>query len=273
MMGFGGIHVAAVCFFPCLVLGLVSPAAAHAQSEYPVCDVPLAVGEVPDSPFQAELVVDSWTIAPDGSRKPVSSPDAPPGIVARDSKGRVMVKSQTKITYSNSEAKGESPGWQETICDPVAGTVTSVSYSDVFHQGVEPSTGETALFPAGIGGTALVRPQVNVHTTVVFSWWHRIVNGRENLGPETFEGMSAYRFRLHPIQKERSVHDVVNSDELFVQLAQTTWGDDPGSENEKKITHIRRVEPPPTLFDIPEGVHIQIVHGKDQQPTAARSAD
>jgi hypothetical protein len=270
-----------------LVLGLAAIASAQAdpkpepqsQPEYPVCNIPLAVGEVPNSPFLAELVDDSWTNAPDGRKIPVDSPDPQPGVVARDSKGRVMVKLPSKIAYtksesdSNSEAKAESRGWSETICDPVAGTVTRMSYSDVFHRGEDPSTGESVLFPAGVAGNALVRPQVNFHTTVVFKYWHYVVKGREDLGPETFEGTPAYRFRSHPVQNGTSGHDTVNSDEIFVELAETRWGDEPGRENERKITHIRRGEPSATLFDIPVGVTAQDQRGQNQKRTTARQAD
>lgn len=235
--------------FPALVLGLASLASAQDQpqspSEYPVCRTPLIVGEVPNIPFLADLVDDSWTIGPNGSKTPISSPDAQPGVVARDGQGRVLVRSRTKITYSGSEAEGESPAWSETICDPVAGTVTSITYGDVFYHGVEPSTEKVVLIPAGIGGNASVRSQANLPTTAVFKYWHYNVKGRENLGPEIFDGMPAFRFRSHPIQEERSGHDTVNSDELFVELARTVWGEEPGRENEKKITRIRRVEPPP----------------------------
>jgi hypothetical protein len=247
-----------------LVLGLASLASAQSdpklepQSDYSVCQTPLAVGEVPNSPFLADQVDDSWTIAPEGGQTPVALPEAQAGVVARDRNGRVMFKSLTKIRYSNSGAEGESPAWSVTICDPVAATVTRITYGDVFYRGVEPSTEKIVPIPAGIAGNAVVRPQVNFHTTAVFKYWHYTVRGRDNLGPEIFEGLPAFRFRLHsPQQKERSIHDVVNSDELFVQLVQTTWGDEPGRENEKKITHLRRVDPPLALFDIPQGVHIQ----------------
>ncbi len=51
---------------------------------------------------------------------------------------------------------------------------------------------------------------------MVLAWWHNVVDGRNNLGPETFEGLPAYRYRLTRTRDERSVHDIVNSDQLFL---------------------------------------------------------
>jgi hypothetical protein len=38
----------------------------------------------------------------------------------------------------------------------------------------------------------------------VFAYWHRVVEGRDNLGPETFEGAPAYRYRLTRTRDEHS---------------------------------------------------------------------
>jgi hypothetical protein len=125
--------------------------------------------------------------------------------------------------------------------------------------------GPDAYISTGAEGTALVEVQKG-HTTVVFAWWHNVVDGRNNLGPETFEGSAAYRYRLTRTRDERSVHDVANSDQLSLQLAQTRWKTYPEIEDEIHLTDIHLTdihltdihlsEPPQALFDIPPALHV-----------------
>ena len=108
-----------------VALTLVVPSLGLAQTknEYPLCWVPLAVGEVPNIPFSARLL--PQTTHPVGADVKVSAPGTL-GLVARDSTGRVIVRVR-KIGADNEVESGWQV-WQETICDPAKGTLTSVQY-------------------------------------------------------------------------------------------------------------------------------------------------
>jgi len=231
-----------------VALTLVVPSLGLAQTknEYPLCWVPLAVGEVPNIPFSARLL--PQTTHPVGAGVKVSAPGML-GLVARDSTGRVIVRVR-KIGADNEVESGWQV-WQETICDPAKGTLTSVQYRTR-----QTSLESQMLIPSDAEGTGSTRPNIESHTTAVFSAWHNVVKGRDNLGPETFEGQSAFRYRLIETRNEHSMRDVVNSDELFTQLAQTNWIKYPDSESEIRLADIRRGEPSPALFYLPAEIRL-----------------
>lgn len=234
-------------FFAALTLIFSSSGLAQTKSHYPVCWVPLLIGEVPDLPFSARLV--PGTFHQVGAELKVSEPETL-GFVARDSKGRVMVRVR-KAAATSEEEMGGWQSWQETICDPTKETVTYVQYRT---KRTAPQS-ET-LIPSDAEGTGFTRINSDRRTTAIFVYWHNVVKGRDNLGPETFEGQSAFRYRLIETRDEKSIRDVVNSDELFAQLAQTTWDKYPKSENEVRLTEIHRGEPSPMLFYFPAGVRV-----------------
>jgi hypothetical protein len=154
--------------------------------------------------------------------------------------------------------KAESQ-WAETICDPIQGTVTTVTFHASGH--ISDLEGSPDNNAEGVGS---IRIQKNPHTTAVFRYWHNVVEGRDNLGPETFEGQAAYRFRLTKPREENSIRDVVNSDVLFSQVAQTTWKEYPTSEYDLHLTAIRPVEPFPGLFYLPQEWTITDFAGKSR---------
>ena len=176
----------------------------------------------------------------------------PAGLVVRDGSGRVMIASRIAITQKE---EGDTREWSETICDPTRGTVTTLNYRASTLNAVV-SDGPDAYIASGAEGTGWSREQKG-HTTVVFAWWHNVVNGRVNLGPDTFEGIPAYRYRLTR-NRDRSIRDVVNADQLFLQLAQTTWKTYPEVEDEIYLTDIQFGEPPEALFDLPPAVHVSV---------------
>jgi hypothetical protein len=233
------------------------PAQAQTKDEYPLCQsAHTSVGEVPDRPFTARVEEGLRRIRPDGnSVRANSGKDSPAGLVVRDGSGRVMIASRITTTQ---RAEGEMREWSETICDPAKGTITTLNYRAVgnsFGSNADVSDGTDAYIPSGAEGTGWSRVQ-NGHTTVVFAWWHNVVNGRDNLGPETFEGIPAYRYRLTRTRGERSIRDVVNSDQLFLQLAETRWKTYPEIEDEINLTDVHLGEPPQALLDLPSAVHV-----------------
>jgi hypothetical protein len=229
------------------------------KEQYPLCQSSsAAVGEVPDRPFTARVEEGLRRIQPDGNSVHAdSTPDSPAGLVVRDSSGRVMIASRIMTTQS---ADGNMREWSEVICDPVKGTVTNLKLRLLERSSEsDPDIPDSpdAYIPTDAEGTALVDLQKG-HTTVVFAWWHNVVDGRNNLGPEIFEGLPAYRYRLTRTRGERSGHDIVNSDQLFLQLAETRWKTYPEIEDEIRLTDIHLSEPPEALFHIPPAVHVTV---------------
>ena len=157
------------------------------------------------------------------------------------------------------KAEVDTREWSETICDPAKGTETTLNYH-ASGSNVVDSDGPDAYLPSGAEGTGWSREQKG-HTTVVFAWWHNVVKGRVNLGAETFDGIPAYRYRLNG-NLDRVIRDVVNADQLFLQLAQTTWKRYPEIEEEIHLVEIHLGEPLPALFEIaPAGrVHVMTPH-------------
>ena len=217
--------MAASCVvFVSILLCFTSIATAQSRTEYPLCHANTFVfGEVPDLPFTAQLVEGERKIQQGGKDFALTSSELPFGLVARDHRG---------------------------ICDPVNNTSTTARY----HTPEQPSGPDVPM--AGAEGYAQVRPPQKSNTTVTFTWWHRAVDGRENLGPETFEGEPAFRYRMKNTRDDGSIHEIVNADELFVQMAQITWKTYPDSEDEIHLTDLRRVEPSAALFALPPGLHV-----------------
>jgi hypothetical protein len=231
----------------------IVPAQSQIRGEYPLCQSSYtAVGEVPDRPFTARVEEGLRKIQPNGNSVHAdSTPDSPAGLVVRDGSGRVLIAS--KITTTQ-RAEGDFREWSETICDPAKGTITTLNYR-ASGSNVAVSDGPDAYLPSGAEGTGWSREQKG-HTTVVFAWWHNVVKGRDNLGPETFEGIPAYRYRLTKTREERSIRDVVNSDQLLLQLAESRWKTYPEIEDEFRLTDIHLGEPSQALFDLPSAVHV-----------------
>lgn len=240
----------------CFILAVTSlaPVQLQAQYEYPLCQARHnAIGEVPGRPFTALVVEETRRIQPDGKAIPLGASELPAGLVARDSNGRVMVASKIAITQ---EADGEVRKWSETICDPLNRTVTTAVFRAIVRS---PGSNPQDLYISNDAeGNAWVRPQGKVHTTAVFAAWHNRVNGRENLGEETFEGLPAYRYRLTGGHEEGSLRDIVNSDQISLQLEETNWKTYPVVEDVTHLTEIRVGEPLQALFDLSPAVH---VHG------------
>jgi hypothetical protein len=240
------------------VLAVIRPGSLHAQKQYPLCYVAggFVVGEVPDQPFSAHLVHRILKLSPDGSPTNVEPADATFAIVARDSSGRVLIRKPSP----ESSRTAELGWWTEILCDPeaaTAGTVTTMNFRDS-SGGIQPSRNSDIMeTPADAEGDGTVKPRSpHEHTTITFQYWHRNVEGRINLPEESFEGLAAYRYRLTHTREPNSGHDVVNSDDLFTQLAQTTWVKYPDTESEARLTEIHRGEPSATLFDVPHGVRL-----------------
>jgi hypothetical protein len=241
-------------YFVVLVnLLLAAPLLAQSQAAplYPMCFPvrQLAVGEIPGRPFSATVVEVEQQVTQGGSGLADESPTAV-GIIARDSHGRVMGRWRRKSVPDAPDRNGNP--WEVAICDPQTGRNISITYLRQETSFEE----QLPLIPNDAQEVFARELPLDARSTVIFSWWHRTVSGRDNLGEETFEGLHAYRYRLTHTQSERSIRDVVNSDALSLQLAQTSWKSYPTTEENLYLTKIKEDEPAAGLFDIPAGITV-----------------
>jgi len=242
------------CFLLSLMAGILPIAMGQTRQEYPVCSGALSVGEVPNNPFEAQFISGRWTKKLDGNRQFLQDPDDRPGVVARDGQGRVVERIPTTITGEYQGVKYRMTGWLTKICDPVEGTITEISYPEKSSRPTEIDSGNEVTLPAGYTGSAWVKSQTKFQTTAIFNSWHNKVSGREETGPEMFEGIPSFRYQLTRTRDEGSAHEIVNSDELFItELSMSVWAEYPSTERGHRLTHLVRKEPEASLFEIPEG--------------------
>jgi hypothetical protein len=72
------------------------------------------------------------------------------------------------------------------------------------------------------------------------------------------EGIPAYHYRI--TVHDGSLLNVLVSEDLGAIVAETRSKASSSRETGKKLTHIRRGEPSPALFEIPEGIKVQYEH-------------
>ena len=195
-------------FLTSLLLAFASLAFSQPKSEYPpLCFVhSLAVGEIPNQPFAARVVETPQQISQSGNGVALKSVESLLALVVRDSDGRVSARS--RISSSAPGSENNQAQWSETICDPLKATNRDITYQEAGD-----SFGQDRLLPIpdDAKGNAFIR-RPDRRTTIVFAYWNRLVDGRDNLGPETFEGIPAYRYHLTRTHDEYSVHP-----ELFLE--------------------------------------------------------
>jgi hypothetical protein len=226
-----------------IVLVVAAGTATSFSQSYPeaaLCQWDLVGGEIPNSPLMADIMEKTRSVGSDGLLAPLTITERVAGYVARDSKGKVVMR-----TYDAPDRPRSTPGfkdsdgWVQVVCDPRRKTVVE------------------AFLPAhesrGHGITRFQNHPNSYHTTATFHYFHYKVPGRENLGEETFEGVPAFRYRFPrasvDVQKGHLV-EAINADDLAVQLLRSLWMPNPPSEVER-LTNLRFPEPPKKLLDVP----------------------
>ena len=252
-----------------LALGMtlcISPSSYAAGISFS-CDVGgLRIGAVSGAPFTADMVQGRWEILPDGRRKlmPLKEGEAmPPGgnpnlvrRVARDSEGRVLVEN-LEYNPANASETPEPEGWSSaTICDPIAGTTTTLTRAIAVKDAKDLLTGMHAQTNAGIDGTAKVRPWTNRR----IGGFGASVYGRvEHLGVERVDGVSSERIRLLGSVKSEGLRDecmeFLVSEEIEAELSTMFVNTAENMEDGIKLIHLKRVEPDAEIypFKIPAG--------------------
>jgi hypothetical protein len=226
------------------------------------------IGTVAGSPFSADVLATSWQVPPTEAKKQV-------GVlivyhVARDKNGRVFIKGPALYGESGKpyiaggpksrEVVGEPTSWRITICDPLADTTAD------FWEG------------KGLGSKrAYVAEGLNLEPGLLRSsgyWRGRGRNGGKSadLGYEDLKGLNArgYRWWLEKTPEgtfveenftEQWISEDLQSGLLIVKANQTHL------EERTELTHILRLAPEPTLFEIPAGY--EVVHRTANSPATA----
>ena len=258
-------HRFAVVFgFVACISSCVSPSCFAASFS---CDVGgLRVGAVPDAPFTADIVQGRWEILPDGSRKamPLKDGEAMPtggnpnliGRVARDSQGRVLVE-----RFENNPAQAsqtdEPDAWSNaTICDPIAGTTTTLSHALAVKDAGDLLSGMNVQTSLDLEGRASVRPWTN---RAVGGFGASVYGSAEHLGPEQVDGVSTERYRLLGSVKSEALRveyvEMIASEEFEAELSRTFVNTVENIEDGIKLIHVKRVEPDKEIypFKVPAG--------------------
>jgi hypothetical protein len=203
------------------------------------------IGAVGQNPFTGDVLVTSWQ-----SKRRV-------GLlivfqVARDNDGRVSIKgpmsySEPGESYLDRGPKktvGDPDNWQMTICDPLAGTTTN------FTEGPNLGSKQAYVF-LGLG---LIPGLLQSGDSGCER--NRNGNGGEwvDLGYAERAGMRTRGCRW---QQEKAPQENFTerwfSEDLVSELATVTVDQIHNTEVRAELTHIRRLEPDPSLFQIPPG--------------------
>lgn len=219
----------------------MATATGYAQT-YPksaVCHGDMLVGEIPNSPLTADIVVQKRSVLKDGSLGPLFY-SRHVGFVARDSHGKVAVRMTEAPDDPKWKPGQKDPeGWHEWICDPQTKTMTHLI--------------QFSRYSAHFASTAPQEQVIhNVHDagTEIFEWWRYPVAGRENLGEETFENLPAHRYRVNKAYPPRS-YEYVTADGLALELLHSIWYSDPAIAVETRLTNLRFSEPLKKLMAVP----------------------
>jgi hypothetical protein len=240
-----------------LFLGAVLVAASSARAAS-FCTIQwgkLAIGTVERNPFTADVQVTSWQVSLDGKKKQLS-----PLIlfhVARDGSGRVAIKGP--LLYGGDsgepyvpggpkspEKRGEPAFWQMIICDPIADTTTRYYHS-----------AKSLNNRAWVDGRGSIPGLMHSY---IFDRGRMTRDGRwVDLGYEGLGGLQAHGYRWW-IEKnsdgaflEEDFTEQWISDDLVSELSVVKMDRTHNREERTELTHVRRVEADPSMFQIPPG--------------------
>jgi hypothetical protein len=243
----------------------------------------LEILAVPNNPFTADFVQGQWEILPDGSRSPVPLKEGEavpvwgkPNLVhrvARDSEGRVLVE-RPAFNSTTSRETHEPDGWSSaTICDPVAGTITTLGHGIAVKEIKDPATGERLQTFTDIEGKATVKPWIKRTSRDFSREFDSCSCGWQDLGLGQVDGIATHRYRFLKHDDADGIarpdfREYLISNELEAQLSNTTVNTVDNEERGVKLIHVRRVEPDTAVypFKIPADYTVTDSDDKPQTP-------
>ena len=246
-----------ICFTAACALLLLTPSARSAST----CQAgSLQIGTVANNPFTADVVGGAREISP--TEKTYQTGLIPTLHVARDSQGRVLVKTPTGWAPGRSHYE-EADFYWTTICDPVAKTTTSIRQESVYDHSEVGDGGATNLV-LRITGTAKITNDTTLSSAAQPSAFHDFSKPEarkvEDMGEQTLLGLQAHGYRwwmpLDGAIIETDYTELIRSEELASDLSQLITRNDGArgrSEVREELKNLLRVDPDPRLFQIPTG--------------------
>jgi hypothetical protein len=250
-----------------VALALASPLIASANQVDYECSDPfgIAIGTVANNPFTADEVVTSWQVLPDGTSRQMAFISII--HIARDSAGRVRIQVPAEYGPGKSaEAGDEADFWDTTICDPSA--VTSTRISEDLHIAVQqdPAIGKQVQSVLRVDGKASVWYGLRHAGPTRFQEGRRFRSIKvDDIGYKELDDLQAHGFRTWPVDGaivDSKFTEEWLSDELAAVLLRVDTRQTANHESRAELTHLRRVEPDPKLFQIPAGYKVTYRNSK-----------
>ncbi len=224
----------------------------------------LWIGTVANNPFTADVVGKALEISP--AEKTTQTGLIPTLHVARDSQGRVLVKTPTGWAPGRSPYE-EADFYWTTICDPVAKTTTNIKQEGVYDRS-EAADGSGTSLVLHITGTVKIANDGALSSASQPSAFHEFSKPEakklEDMGEHTLLGVQAHGYRWWmPVDGaiiESDYTEVFQSEELASDLSQLITRSDGArgrSEVREELKNLQRVDPDPRLFQIPTGYKIE----------------
>jgi hypothetical protein len=251
-----------ICFTATWALLLVTPCAWSAST----CQAgSLQIGTVANNPFTADVVGKALEIST--AEKTIQTGLIPTLHVARDSQGRVLVKTPTGWLPGRSPYE-EADFYWTTICDPVAKTTTNIKQEGVYDKASEATPGSGTSLALHITGKVKIANDDTLSSAAQPSAFHEFSKPEakklEDMGEQTLLGVQAHGYRWWmPVDGaiiESDYTELIRSEELASDLSQLITRSDGArgrSEVREELKNLQRVDPDPLLFQIPTDYKIE----------------
>lgn len=208
----------------------------------------LKISTAAHNAFSADAVFSRAKIQPDGTRKQMGDLSIFTVHIARDNAGLVAIKSPEQWNGWNVPKPGKKPVyWQQTICNPTAGTGTSnyegrIGYWDAYVRPLRQMQASRSPFQRAHAGSRekwidLGDKEIGGIRAHGYRWW-RLSSKGDSTGGGYFT--------------EEWISDDLDADLVRIEVNQAE-----GVETRAELVHVSRVEPPSKLFELPKG-HIQV---------------
>jgi hypothetical protein len=254
-----------------LGIGLLATTLVGAEDVCTTNSFQFRIGMVKNNPFTADVETIFPEASPDGGVNQTGRRLT--YRIARNSAGQVSVRSPQLWAPGKSSGAGDDPQfWFTTICDPDAKTTTSVSQGLRSTMAKDSVTGEDVLTSLAMNGKARIMtsgasPGIwPVHGSTFDQPDVQPATKTSNLGYRTIEGMRAFGYRWwtpkNGVIDEGTYTDKWVSEDLQSDVSRVETNLQEKHEYSLTLTHLQRVEPDPTLFEIPAGYKVIDEEGK-----------
>jgi hypothetical protein len=207
----------------------------------------LNIGTAANNAFSADAVFSRAKIQPDGTRKQMGDLSLFTVQIARNNTGVVAIKSPDQWRGWKPPKPGQKPFyWQQTICNPAAGTDTSIN---------ELNTGYWVNVWPLRQMQAPRSPFQRAHAGSREKW--------SDLGDQEIGGIRAHGYRWWRLSSKGDstgggdFTEEWISDDLDADLVRIEVNQSEGVETRAELVHVSREEPPSKLFELPKG-HLQV---------------